>query len=318
MTLHIHGTDLFGEPIQPAATIIGRKFGTVPPFTRLDTMSGEWQSRKEAWIGAGVHETAGRRESLAFVGREDQQDAISRQISGVGAGNTSFFDPTLAESLVEWFSPVGGVVLDPFAGGSARGLVCAAMGRDYFGIELRQEQIDANESAADAFKFADRRPLWTRGDASVAMKGPPPRDFDFLLACPPYGSLEKYSDDPADLSNMTDADFDAAYTGVIADASRWLSRDSFAAFVVGSYRNKAGYLRDLPGITVQAFASAGVHLYNHAVLLTSLATVGVRTSAHFTGNRKLGNCHQHVLVFVKGDWRKAANKAALGYGEAAA
>jgi hypothetical protein len=35
-------------------------------------------------------------------------------------------------------------VLDPFAGGSARGIVASRLGGRYIGIELRAEQVAAN------------------------------------------------------------------------------------------------------------------------------------------------------------------------------
>ena len=38
---------------------------------------------------------------------------------------TSVFDPVLCEVAYRWFSPPGGHVLDPFAGGSVRGILAA-------------------------------------------------------------------------------------------------------------------------------------------------------------------------------------------------
>ena len=61
---------------------------------------------------------------------------------------TSIFDPVLCELVYRWFSPVGGAVLDPFAGGSVRGLTAAVLGRQYLGIDLRDEQVQANEVQA--------------------------------------------------------------------------------------------------------------------------------------------------------------------------
>lgn len=60
------------------------------------------------------------------------------------AAGVSIFDPVLTELAYRWFSPLGGHVLDPFAGGSVRGIVASALGRDYTGIELRDEQVVAN------------------------------------------------------------------------------------------------------------------------------------------------------------------------------
>ena len=63
-------------------------------------------------------------------------------------GGTSIFDPVLCELAYLWFCPPGGKVLDPFAGGSVRGIVAAKLGRKYTGIELRKEQVDANREQA--------------------------------------------------------------------------------------------------------------------------------------------------------------------------
>ena len=39
-------------------------------------------------------------------------------------------------------------MLDPFAGGSVRGLVAEYLGYTYTGIELRQEQVEENQKQA--------------------------------------------------------------------------------------------------------------------------------------------------------------------------
>ncbi|MGB3312861.1 MAG: DNA methyltransferase, partial [Albidovulum sp.] len=61
---------------------------------------------------------------------------------------TSIFDPVLCEIAYRWFCPQGGTVLDPFAGGSVRGIVASQLGRAYVGIELRAEQVAANQAQA--------------------------------------------------------------------------------------------------------------------------------------------------------------------------
>lgn len=91
------------------------------------------------------------------------------------ATGTSIFDPVLCEILYRWFSPPGGSVLDPFAGGSVRGVIAAKLGRRYVGVDLRAEQVEANRAqwaamggAAGAIVPADYTPELTpverRGD----------------------------------------------------------------------------------------------------------------------------------------------------------
>ena len=60
------------------------------------------------------------------------------------AMGTSIFDPVLTEIAYQWFCPPAGRVLDPFCGGSVRGVVAAKTGREYVGIDLSERQIEAN------------------------------------------------------------------------------------------------------------------------------------------------------------------------------
>ncbi|KKL09786.1 hypothetical protein LCGC14_2562360, partial [marine sediment metagenome] len=121
--------------------------------------------------------------------------------------------------------------------------------------------------------------------------------------CPPAGHvLEVYSDDPADLSRCASYnDFLAAYKVVVAKAILRLKVNRFACVVVGSIRDKQGFVRDLAGATVNAFADCGVKLYNEAILLNSVGSLPIRITKQFNAGRKMGKCHQNVLVFYKGD-----------------
>jgi DNA modification methylase len=218
---------------------------------------------------------------------------------------TSIFDPVLCELAFRWFSPLGGLVLDPFAGGSVRGIVASKLGRRYVGVDLRPEQVEANREQAAAI-CADPMPLWHVGDSlDIARHVGDDLAADFIFSCPPYADLERYSDDPADLSNMDYADFIAAYRAIIARAVGLLKPNRFACFVVGDVRDRKGFYRAFPWHTVEAFQAAGCHLYNEAALVTAVGSLPIRILRQFDGARKLGKTHQNVLVFCKGDPRLA-------------
>jgi DNA modification methylase len=219
---------------------------------------------------------------------------------------TSIFDPVLCELAYRWFCPAGGSVLDPFAGGSVRGVVASKLGLQYVGIELRQEQIEANEAQALAICAEEAHlPTWKPGDAKDAASLCEGISVDFVFSCPPYGDLEIYSDDERDLSNM-DADvFQDSYADCINAACSLLKNDRFACFIVGDYRSRDGYMSNFISNTIAAFASAGLKLYNEAILLTAIGSLPIRAGKQFVSGRKMGKTHQNVLVFVKGDWRKA-------------
>lgn len=159
--------------------------------------------------------------------------------------------------------------------------------------------------------FAPVEPVWHVGDsnkvlADEAIGG----DFDFVFSCPPYGDLEVYSDDPDDISTLDMAGFDAIYAEIIAKAVARLADNRFACFVVGDYRDKRGIYANFVSKTIAAFEAAGAPLYNEAILITSVGSLPIRTAKQFRSTRKLGKTHQNVLVFVKGDPRKAVE--ALG------
>ncbi len=244
-----------------------------------------------AWIGGP--KTAS---SDNFNGSAENQEA----------SGTSIFDPVLTELCYRWFCPPGGLILDPFAGGSVRGIVASVLGYKYEGFELRAEQVAANRrQAADI--CPENSPAWHVGDsaAQIPLWG---GQADFLFSCPPYGDLEVYSDMPDDLSAMSHEDFLVAYRTVIAAAVDKLAPDSFAVFVVGDYRCKKGFYRNFVGETVAAFEAAGARFYNEAILVTAVGSLPIRITKQFQSGRKLGKTHQNILGFCKGDPKKATAK----------
>jgi len=224
----------------------------------------------------------------------------------VPASGTSIFDPVLTELCYRWFCPPGGLILDPFAGGSVRGIVASVLGYRYEGFELRPEQVAANRQQATDI-CPENSPVWHVGDSAVeipAWGG----QADFLFSCPPYGDLEVYSDLPDDLSAMPHEDFLAAYRTIIAAACDRLAPDSFAVFVVGDYRCKKGFYRNFTGETVAAFEDAGARFYNEGILVTAVGSLPVRITKQFQASRKLGKTHQNILGFCKGDPKVATRK----------
>ena len=434
----------------------------------------------------------GKAPSATSYASQSSLNAIMAQNRADPAGaagqstGTSIFDPVLCELAYRWWCPPGGLVLDPFAGGSVRGVVAAKLGRPYVGVELRAEQVDANRvqwdeiggtqtggidvpiSAAWAMKkhnctlahimapggcggkcctgqtrwpskafgeqdfvcgnlgpegctlspddkpigchlypfifnkngklvYHDKAAMKASVCAGAAGNGPPmidaqrsglialfgeeqfnrvradvmagrdsvfhmdpqtaaewrreqeweaagakpaPRrstpvdlpgqaapvwhagdsrdigaicegvEADFIFSCPPYADLEVYSDDPADLSTLGYPEFRDAYFEIIKETCDLLKPNRFACFVVGEARGPDGMYYGLVPDTIEAFRRAGLGFYNDAVLLTMVGSLPIRAGRQFAGSRKLGKTHQNVLVFCKGDPRKAVE--ALG------
>lgn len=231
------------------------------------------------------------------------------EMEGAPQTGTSIFDPVLCELAYRWFCPPGGTILDPFAGGSVRGVVASVLGRQYVGVDLRPEQVEANEAQA-AQICDDPVPVWHVGDSREIDEIAVGVGADFIFSCPPYADLEVYSDDPRDLSTLDYGDFRDAYFEIIAKACTLLKPDRFACFVVGDVRGKDGNYYGFVPDTIAAFREAGLGFYNEAVLVTAAGSLPIRAGKQFASTRKLGKTHQNVLVFVKGDAKAAT--AAIG------
>lgn len=295
----------FGLEVERKAVFLKNRF-VLPPFTVLDTKSADWQKRKKAWLSLGIESELGRGNA---EGGKDEEALLFKSQAGLNAimggkgfsTGTSIFDPVLCELCYKWFCPEGGSILDPFAGGSVRGVVASYAGYMYTGIDLRAEQVEANRKQWSDIGSVDfDAPVWHVGDA-LRCHTIAPGSYDMVFSCPPYGDLEVYSDDPADLSNMEYADFVQTYARIIKRACRMLKDNRFACFVVGEIRDKKGMYRNFVGDTINAFTSAGLNYYNEAILLTAIGTLPVRIGRQFTAGRKLGKAHQNVLVFYKGN-----------------
>jgi DNA modification methylase len=296
-----------------------------PPFSILDTRSGVWQERKRKWVELGFNsqETREDVELIAKSGqstgiyelRNKMRESLQREPSwdeiidyakqkGMHVyEGASIFDPVLCELSYRWFCTEGGKILDPFAGGSVRGIVAGVLGYQYAGIDLRLDQVEANRKQASILDV--KNVDWFDGDSNEVLDLYKPLDgFDFVYSCPPYADLEKYSDDPKDLSNMDYADFKEVYFSIIKKSVAQLKDDRFACFVVGDVRDKKGFYYNFVSDTILAFKDAGMELYNEIILVNVVGSLAVRVRRQFNGGRKVGKMHQNVLVFYKGDPKK--------------
>lgn len=315
------------QPDQERVGSLKEKF-IIPPFSVLDSKQGDWQNRKKAWLALGIKSEEGREENITYA-RSAQSPRIYEvknmlrekkkaeptwdEVSDFCKKNniplmdgTSIFDPVLCELAYRWFNVPGGRILDPFAGGSVRGIVATKLDMMYRGVDLRREQVEANyKNAVEIFggdfgsKFTDA--VWHPGDSIEIDKHYPGIPVDFIFSCPPYVDLEVYSKDKRDLSNMDYKQFIEVYREIIRKCCDKLSTDRFACFVVGEVRDKNGIYYNFVGDTVNAFIDAGLKYYNEMILVNQIGSLAMRAGKQFNISRKVGKQHQNVLVFYKGD-----------------
>jgi hypothetical protein len=315
-------------PVIPAS--LNERF-IVPPFSILDSRQGYWQERKKAWHSLGF-DSQETRENIELIAKSGQSPAIyelrNKMRDSLGRdplwdeiidhanrkglhlyAGASIFDPVLAEICYKWFCPAHGSILDPFAGGSVRGIVAHILGYIYVGIDLREAQVKANINQAIKLDLGCQ---WVTGDSNLILDThfADFEKFDFIFSCPPYHDLEQYSEDPADLSNMDYETFLNVYRSIIFKSLKKLKPNRFACFVVGDIRDKKGFYRDFVSQTIEAFTrqplcdEIPVHLYNEIILINVAGSLPVRVGRQFEIGRKVGKMHQNVLIFYKGDPKK--------------
>lgn len=264
----------------------------VPPLSQLDCKQKYWKDlRKKLNSELNLNSDKGRDAELLKL-----SPLLKKKQKG-----TSIFDPVLAHCAYMWFSKEKDTVFDPFCGGTVRGLVASKMLRKYIGVDIREEQVEENKSNISDIEPA---PRFILSDA-VTFEAP---EHDLFFTCPPYLDLEKYSNLPGDLSNMSHSDFWVAYEAVIGRGLAKLHQDRFAVIVVGDVRGPDGFYVGLPRRTIEIFQKYGAKLYNDAIYLQEPVTAAMRAFKSMNDSRKMPKAHQNFLVFCKGDALKASKR----------
>lgn len=212
-------------------------------------------------------------------------------------GTYSVFPIPLMENILIRYAGKerGARVLDPFAGGPPRGLCTSIMGHKYYGVDVRQEQIDENETVIEALNLPNVH--YYLDDARYLDIDVP--DCDVSVTCPPYYNLEIYSDQADDISSFkTYAEFNGAMFLNAISTFRHLKPGAFALMIVGNFRDKNKELVDFRSHTVENFRDAGFMFHQDVILSKNFASAAKRASNSWRG-MKLVPRHEHMLVFLK-------------------
>jgi DNA modification methylase len=345
--LKIFGEGFFGSSLNPSKLGTMNKRFVIPPFTVLDTTNGVWRERKQAWIDLGLIGEIGRREDTTS---DENGIAYRKTLNGFGSGlrkayrmkelgiadykdydfdaeeatGVSVFDPVLCELVYRWFSKPNWFILDPFAGGSTRGVVASLTNRYYHGVEVRDIQVEANKEQAKTIITDPTKPFpnWILGDSSnltTIMEKECGKEYfaDLIFQCPPYYDLEVYSASDKDGStHKTYGEFLKWYEEIQRQAVSKLHNNRFVAIVVGEIRDKkTGVYRNFVGDTISIFNNLGLSYWNEFTLINSRGSASLRTNRPFCQTRKATKVHQNLLVFYKGDVSKMRDHFEVSIGE---
>ena len=281
------GFDDDGDVVVEAHKKLQDRF-VIPPFSVLDTRQGYWGERKGYWKSL-IKDYGESRENLL-----DEGGLVSQLNNGV-----SILDPVLAEVTNMWFGIPGGKTFDCFAGDSVFGYVSSYMGNTFTGVELREEQAQLNNERVKGFNAN-----YICDDGRNILNHIQEDTQDLLFSCPPYFDLEVYSDLENDASNQESyEDFINILDTAFTNAIKCLKDNRFAVITVGDIRDKEGYYYGFVDDIKKIFINNGMRIYNELILVEPLGTLPQRVGKYMV-NRKIGKCHQNVLVFYKGDVSK--------------
>ena len=264
----------------------------IPPFSYLDTKMKYWKDRRSMW-NKYVGDSTETRDGDFGRAYNFQKQSLQKR--------TSTFDPVLVEIMYKWFCPKENIkILDPFGGEQTKGVVAGCLGYDYYGIELRQEQVDVNTKLAEKYPSVH----YVCGNSvhidDVFMNN----DFTFLFTSPPYYNLEVYSDGDSDISaKQSYEDFMFDLTRIFIGCYRLMQNNTFAVIKVGELRKDNGSYYGFVPDFIRMMVQCGWQYYNEIILLNDIGSAQLRAAGNMK-SRKIVKLHQNILVFYKGDMSK--------------
>lgn len=162
------------------------------------------------------------------------------------------FPEELAADFIRFFTKRGQVVLDPMAGTGSALVAALENGRRAYGIELQPKYADiACERIGELCDRLDDPPRWrleTANAADIAELGFP--TVDYCITSPPYWDMLRRQGHETQKQRRESDDLDVYYSDDAADLGNITDYDEFLSALAGIYRQVADTLRDSAYMTV--------------------------------------------------------------------
>jgi DNA modification methylase len=240
---------------------------------------------------------------------ESTREGTLKSFGGAGkntayTATTSYFNPNLCKIVYSSYCPKNGWIFDPFSS-VVRPYVAKELGYNYIGCEIRKNECDKITSI---LKNTFSSYIDYKNNVSVenidCRNFSTEMKFDLIFTCPPYWNLEKYSNNPNDMSTIENYDvFLDEMKNVYKKCLSFMHDNSYACFVVSDFRDysngRKNINRLIPFVAdmIKTAENAGLVLYDKVILKKPMGTAPSRVKMWNT--RKTVRIHEELLVFKK-------------------
>jgi len=218
-----------------------------PPYSDIDL--SRWREYDRVWT-----------DSLWLIEARDRTGGHRLDYHGN-------FVPQIATQTYLRYTRGNDVVLDLFLGSGTSAIEAVRLGRRLIGVELKPDLVEAVRAKIPSHLLDDRIHL-LQGDSTRAETAARVRDVlaamgvehaQLLVLHPPYHSIIRFSDDPADLSNASSLEtFLDLFETVAHHGFDLLEPGRFAVLVIGDEYTR-GELVPLGFYCLERMQRAGFH-----------------------------------------------------------
>lgn len=181
-------------------------------------------------------------------------------------GALSIFPITILHQLLDFYTDIGDVFFDPFAGHNSRMEASFNKGRNYIGYDISHDFMEFNREVAS--KLLRNNPQ----GVTIELKEQDSRSIDhpdncadFIFSSPPYWSLEWYGDEEGQLGKLSYEEFMEGMTDVYRQCYRVLKPGKFCIINVNDFRLNGKYY-SYHTDTINAMKEAGFTQYDLVIM----------------------------------------------------
>ena len=222
---------------------------------------------------------------------EQRRSDDAKYLSGLGF---SEFHAGLTEDVLHYWSVVGSVVVDPFAGRATRAFVTSKLGREYYGYEVSPTTVDRVQKHLDSYNIDSTIYL----DNGCYMKQTPTDFADLVMTCPPYHQLEKYESVNNQLSDIKDYETFLGMLEICAvNIKRVLKPGGFLVWVCADWRDGIEF-RSFHTDSIRMFKNVGLK-YHDIVIMKNKSPFASMQIGKVASKRYTSKIHEYILIFRK-------------------